>query len=214
LSSITKLKPQRNKNWLNVFLDGQFAFGLPLEEVVKRKLTAGQVLSQEEVKDLFFSSQLNKLFQKVLNFLSYRPRSKKEISSYLDKNLFKRKGLNRSLKKEIKGRILTKLEKKKLIDDYQFAQWWVNQRLSFRPRGKRMLQAELFKKGVDKEVVNQLLEKINESQLEELAKKIINKKIGGYKDLKGFKLRKKLNGCLVRRGFDYQLIRKVIDEVL
>lgn len=82
---ITKLKAQKNKNRVNLFLDNKFAFGLSLNEVVKLGLAVGQELSQKEIEKIAFSSQLEKLYNKTLNLLSYRPRSEKEIRNYLRK---------------------------------------------------------------------------------------------------------------------------------
>lgn len=214
MPSITKLKIQKNKKRVNVYLDGKFAFGLGLDEVVKKGLSVGQQLTDSQVEKLFFSSQLEKLYNKTLNFLSYRPRSEKEIKDYLRKNFTKLTTAVGQLGKKIQVRILAKLKKQKLIDDYKFASWWIEQRLTFKPRGKRLLKAELFKKGVDKEIINQTLATIDSQQLTILARKIVNKKKRLYQQLPKLELKQKLFSHLARRGFDFEIIKNVIDEIL
>jgi len=176
-------------------------------------LKAGQELKDKEVEDLLFSSQFEKLYFKTLNFLSYRPRSKKEITDYLKRNFYKT-NTPAKVGKSIQSKILKKLKKLKLIDDLSFAKWWLDQRLNFRPRGKRLLRTELIQKGIEKEIIDESLLTINNQQLAILAGKIIDKKMKSYKKLPELKLRQKLFSHLARRGFDFSLIKKVIDEKL
>lgn len=211
---ITKLKLQKNKKRVNLFLDNKFAFGLGLEKVTKLGLKKGQELKDKEVKDLFYSSQFEKIYFKTLNFLSYRPRSEKEILNYLRKNLFIKQAIANEIKRKLQTKILKKLKKQKLLNDYQFAEWWVGQRLAHRPRGKMFLKAELLQKGIEKEIIDRVLSTINNQQLEILAGKIIDKKMKFYKKLPELKLKQKLFSHLARRGFDFSIIKKLIDEKL
>lgn len=209
---ITRLKSQKNKNRVNVFFDGKFVFGLSLNEVVKLGLSVGQELSETEVEKLLFSSQLEKLYNRTLNFLSYRPRSEKEIKDYLRKKLNKLQMNTSELSIKIQDEIIKKIKKQKLINDKQFAFWWIEQRLSFRPRGKYLLKAELRQKGIDEKIINKALLTIDDKQLTVLARKIIDKKMKLYKNLPKLKLKQKLFSHLARRGFDFNVIKKVIDE--
>jgi len=213
LPTITKLKSQKNKSRVNLYLDGKFTFGLSLEEVVSQGLFVGQKLTEKELEKLFFSSQLEKLYHRTLNFLSYRPRSEKEITDYLKKNL---KGnlstlhaIAGKVERKIQSKILKKLKKLKLLDDFKFASWWIEQRLRFRPKGKKILKLELLQKGVDQKIIDSQISQINQINA---AKKIINKKLKLYKSLPKLKLKQKLFSHLARRGFEFPLIKKVVDE--
>lgn len=208
MPSITKLKIQRNKQRVNLYLDGKFAFGLSLDKVIKKGLAVGQNLTQQQIEKLFFSGQLEKLYHKTLNFLSYRPRSEKEVKDYLKKHL------PQELRKKVEDKILTKLKKQKLIDDYKFSLWWIEQRLTFRPKGKRLLKSELFKKGISREIIDETLSTIDEQKLKNLAKEMLKKKIKRSKNISKLELKKKLFSYLARRGFDFDVIKNVIDETL
>ena len=177
-------------------------------------LKKGQELKDKEAKDLFYSSQFEKIYFKTLNFLSYRPRSEKEIKGYLRKNLFTRTTVVDEVKRKIQRKILKRLKKQKLLNDYQFAEWWIDQRLAHRPRGKMFLKAELLQKGIEKEIVDRILSTINNRQLAISAKKIITKKMKLYQHLPPVKLKQRLFSHLARRGFDFSLIKKLIDEKL
>lgn len=208
MPQITKLKSQKNKKIVNVFLDGKFSLGLSLDEIVKKGLTVGQVLTNSQVEQLFFSSLFEKVYFRVLNFLSFRPRSQKEVVDYLGKKLppdFSRK---------IKLKILKKLKEQKLLDERQFALWWLDQRLTFNPKGKKLLSLELRQKGIDQEIINEVIAEIDEAQLEKQAKKILVKKIKLWQNLPPMEQKHKLMNQLLRRGFDWQLTKKVIDEFM
>jgi regulatory protein len=211
---ITKLKSQKNKNRVNVFLDGKFSFGLSLDEVLKNKLSKGMELGSEFLEELYFQSQFEILYQKVLNFLSYRPRSEKEVIDYLKKRLYKLKKSAPGLENKAMDKVLKKLYKNNLLDDMQFARWWVEQRLNFKHKGKGMIKLELYKKGIDRKIVEKVLARIDDAKLKSMAQAITGKKIKLYNKLPEFKLKKKLYEHLKRRGFSYKIIKSVIDEAL
>ena len=212
MSTITKLSIQKNKRRVNLYLDNRFGFGLDLEETIKLGLKVGKELEPASISQLIKTDQLIKLYQKTLNFLSYRPRSQKEIKDHLNKNLYKLQLIEATSKQEIIDKILAKLLKQKLIDDVKFANWWVEQRLSFRPKSSRFLRLELRQKGIEQVIIDQVLANINQSKQEELALSIVNKKMNNLKNLPLIKIKQKLFNLLLSRGFDYSLAKKVIDE--
>ena len=83
MAKITRLKAQKNKKRVNVYLDGQFAFGLDADNLLKAGLKVGQELTEKQVENLVFKNESQKLLDKACRFLSYRPRSEKEVRDYL-----------------------------------------------------------------------------------------------------------------------------------
>jgi len=132
------------------------------------------------------------LLEKVYHFLSFRPRSEKEIRDYLEKQ----HASDLTIRK-----VIDKLRKQKLVDDEAFADWWLEQRGSFRPKGKIALKAELKWKGIDREIINRLLEvKVDEILLAKRAIKDKNISV------------RKLAAYLTRRGFTWSTITAVLEE--
>lgn len=148
---------------------------------------------------------LEKYYYRVLNFLSYRPRSSREIKNYLKKIC---------PEKYLVKYIHDRLQKEGYIDDHKFASWWVDQRLTFRLRGPQMLKYELFNKGIAKTIIDDVLSIINNQQLTTLIRSLIKKKIKLYSYLPPIKLKQKLYSYLARRGFDFNMIKNTIDEAL
>lgn len=197
---ITSIKAQKNQKRVNIFLDGEFSFGLDLENFMKLGLKVGKELSQEEINEIIKKGELQKSFDKTLRFVMTRPRSLKEVKDY-----FKRKEIDNSLHQNI----LEKLIKLELLDDQKFAKWWVEQRQSFSPKAKRILNYELRMKGIKQNIINEILD---DSEIDELkiAKDLITKKI--YKWQKyDEKLRKqKITQYLAGKGFDWNIINDVL----
>ena len=135
---------------------------------------------------------MQKLLDKTYRFLSYRPRSEREIRNYLKK---------KNASDEIVQKIVKKLKKLRLIDDLVFCRWWIEQRITFRPRGKFALQVELRQKGIDSEMAKKVIEAMVDEV--KLAKKVIQGKKAN---------RQKLSALLARRGFSWEIIRQVLKE--
>src|SRR5690348_9918162 len=75
----------------------------------------------------------------AVRYLAQRPRSEYEVRQRL-----KRDGVDQA----VAERVLEQLRRHQLVDDRAFAEYWVEQRQTFRPRGKRLLSAELARLGV------------------------------------------------------------------
>ena len=138
---ITAIEPQqKNPQRVNVYLDGEFAFGLAT--VVAAWLKAGQELDEDRIASLKTQDEREITFQKALHFLSYRPRSSAEVRQNLSK-----RGTSESLIEET----LRRLQSSGLVNDEDFARAWVENRNTFRPRGKPALRMELRRKGLSDE---------------------------------------------------------------
>lgn len=202
MPQITKIKAQKNKKRVNIYLDGKFAFGLDADNLLKAGLKVDQSLTQKQVDDLIFKNEFQKLFNRTLRLISRRPRSEKEIRDYLKKK--------KASLKVIEG-VVKKLKQLRQLDDQEFARWWVDQRTTFRPRGKFGLTMELRQKGIDKEVIRKAVEKVSELPL---AEKLAQKKAKSYKNLPKRERYQKLSAYLARRGFSWEVIKKAVAKYL
>ncbi len=144
---------------------------------------------------------LEQIFQKTLRFVGLRPRSQKEILFYLHK-----KNADEKIIKKVIGD-LTNLG---LVDDKAFIDWWLDQRATFRPKGKRALVMELKQKGIDNDLIQKAIaEKVDEK---EAAASLVEKKLRVWARLPQEICREKLTGFLARRGFNWETIKLILDE--
>lgn len=151
--------------------------------------------------------QFEKLLALALRFLSLRPHSEKEVKDYLQKKKFSQ---------EEKDKVLGYLQEHRLIDDREFARWFIDQRTRVKPQGERLIRLELRQKGINEEIMSAVL-KDPDSEIinqEEAAKMLIEKKLLRYQHLSRQEIYQKLGAFLARRGFDWETIRKSLDAVL
>lgn len=197
---ITALRAQRrDKKRVNVYLDGEYTFSL--KAIVAARLKVGQSLADEEIDALLLEDSFQKAYDRALNFLSYRPRSKAEVGRYLRR---------KEVAPQVSEEVIRKLTRVRLLDDVSFAQYWVENREKFNPRSPRMLRYELRRKGVDSETISQALEGLNE---EKSAYRAAAKRVRRWAHLDKESFRRKMGSFLKRRGFSYQVSKSVINRL-
>jgi regulatory protein len=197
--TVTALKAQRTKDRVNVYLDGEFAFGLALIHALWLKI--GQKLSDEDIAELKAADTLEKAQQKAVNFIAYRPRTEREVRQRL-----KKAGAD----EETINSVLERVKSAGLLDDEAFGKAWVESRLRSNPRSKRMLAWELRQKGVAEKEVEAALEGIDD---EEAAFRAAQKRWPRVQSLEPRERKRKLMEFLARNGYDYQTIESVIARV-
>ena len=198
---ITALKVQKkNQQRVNVYLGGEFAFGL--SRIVAGSLHIGQELDDSKIVQLKDEDAQEINYQRAIRFLGYRMRSSSEIKEHLKQN---------GISEDIIESVVNRLGRNGLIDDKQFAQLWVENRNEFRPRSHRMLLVELNKKGIHPDIINQVLN--DTSADEELVFKAAENQVRKYRNLEWQEFRRKLSSFLARRGFSYSIINPVVDQI-
>jgi regulatory protein len=200
LRKVTALKYQKkNRQRVNVYLDGQYAFGL--QASVAARLRVGQALAPEEIAQLQNRDLAEVAYDKALGFLGYRPRSRAELEVYLAR---------RKVPPAVTQTVLARLTAVGLVDDDAFARYWVENRESFRPRGRRSLRFELRRKGVPDAVVETATREIDEADsayraAQDLAQRLSN--------LDSQTFRRRLAGFLQRRGFDHEVVKETVNRL-
>lgn len=192
---ITRLvQGKKNPNRVNLYLDDSFAFALSLDEVAKNGLKKGLELTQAQIDNLKNTDESEYLYAKILNFLSYRPRTVKEVRDRLYKY---------EVKDETQQNFyIEKLRSRGYLDDVAFAQWFVTSRAQNRPRSLRHLMLELTSHGISRDIVSQVLQGLDDAQA---LRDQISKKSSLPKE--------KLLAYLMRRGFSYDHIKAQLDEM-
>lgn len=198
---ITALEVQkRNKERVNVYLDGEFAFGLPIIEAARLK--KGQELSEEEIAALRAIDDVTRAFDMAVSLLARRPYSTAEIRRYLE---------SKEIAEPVVQEALSRLEQRGYVDDHAFAQYWIENREQFRPRGPRALQFELRQKGIAEDVIASALEGMDSH---DAAYRAASEKARRLRGLSRRDFGQKLGAFLARRGFDYDIVREVTDQLV
>jgi regulatory protein len=186
---------KKNKERVNIYIDGRFAFGLAAIEAVK--LRRGQKLSDDEIAVLQERNEAHQAHEAALRYLDYRPRSVDEIRRHLK---------SKDVEPEVVAQVVERLGQAGLLDDRAFARYWLENRSDFRPRGERALRMELRQKGVPDDVIAEVLgEGHNEDDSAYRAAMTQARKIRATDP---HEFRRKLEAHLARRGFAYDTARE------
>lgn len=202
---ITALQPQtKDPERLNLFVDGQFLMGINALIALQMRLKVGQELTPQQVEQLRQEEALQQAIARALNYLSFRPRSREEVRRYLQR---------KETPPDLINPVLERLDQLELINDQAFAEFWIESRARFNPKGAQAIKNELRQKGVTREVVDEM---VDDEQDEERARQAARKKAQSLTgqsgmDFKTFRLR--LGAFLQRRGFSYEIATRTVREL-
>lgn len=199
--TITALEVQKHdQERVNVYLDGEFAFGLPIVEAAH--LHKGQVLSDEEIKTLRALDTLSRALDQAVKLLARRPHSAAEIRRYLE---------SKQVPSTTSDEVISRLERLGYIDDQAFAEFWVESRERLRPRGPQALRYELRQKGIANDLIEAVL---GEFDAHDSAYRAAQQKVRRLRGQTPDQFRSRLGAYLVQRGFGYDIVREVAEELI
>ncbi len=202
---VTDLAPQvRDAERISVSLDGVFAFGLPADVAAREGVAIGVDLDEAQVAALLALDDVARATSAALAFLSYRPRSEREVRDRLRQKGFAPEAVEAAV---------ARLEGWRYLDDEDFARRWVENRAAHQPRGRRLLEQELRRKGIDRETARGVLD---ETEIDESAAalELARDKLRAYAGDDPTTARRKLGAFLARRGFGYDVVRPVVERLL
>jgi regulatory protein len=200
---------QRDKNRVNVSVDGKYRFSLDYTQVSDLGVKVGNEYTEAELADLENESQFGKLYMRALEYSLMRPHSTYELNQYLYRKtrdtLTKTGSIKKGVSKALTERVFDRITEKGYVNDESFARYWIENRQLRKGISKRKLQAELAGKGVDRRIVDALLSETDRTDDDEILK-IIEKKASRYND------DQKLTAYLARQGFGYDDIKQALDS--
>lgn len=197
MPKITDLKIQKNnKTRANLYLDGEFAFGVEMITVMKLGLKIGQEVSNEKLQEAIFDSEKSVAFEKAMDYLARGMKTVKQISDYLAKKGFS---------PEVAQYVVQKLKEYRYLDDEQYAKLFVEQ--NGKTKGSRRLRQELQQKGIARETAETFSVLEGQQALDAakaLAAKYMRQKTVDLKNLQ------RLQRYLLGRGYDFDVVNNVV----
>ena len=207
---VTAISTQvRDKNRVNVSVDGKYRLSLDMYQLVELGMKIGKEYTEEEMVTLEEESQFGKLYMRALEYCLMRPHSQRELRDYLYRKtrdtLSKTGQVRKGASVQLTNRVFDRLVEKGYLDDEKFATFWIENRNLRKGSSKRKLSAELSAKGVDRAVIERLLVETDRTDQSEL-QKIIEKKRPRYDD------DQKFMSYLARQGFSYDDIKSALNS--
>jgi len=205
---LTKIEQQAgNKKRYSIYVDGQYTIGISEDVLVKHGLRKDQVLTTDILKSINLEEEQNKANSYGLRLLSFRSRSEQEL-------VYKMK--QKQYDEETIKNTIAFLKHHQYINDEAFTNDYVKNKISTQKYGKNRIKQELYQKGISKDLINSTIEEMSDSDQEyETALELSRKKLTTtYRNDDKKSQYRKIGGFLQRRGFDYEIISKVLSKLL
>ncbi len=195
---ITDIRPIR-KGLNNIYIDGEAAVKLDKEICLINHLKIGQSLTDEELHSLIEQSEYRRAKEKALYILSGRNHSKKELEQKIA----------RTTSREAAQKACDQMEDLGLINDESFAKMYARELFVRKKYGKIRVKQEMRLKGIDKELIDQVLEEYEQDDTSEKILEILEKKYSRYKEDE--KVKRRAIAALQRMGYNWEEIRTAVD---
>lgn len=212
---ITSISVQaKNKDRVNISVDGTYRFSLDIFQVGELGIKVDKDFSEDELVQIEAESQFGKLYSRALEYALSRPHSAKEIRDYLRRKTRDTKQRNKKtgeittrqgVSQQSVDRTFNRLVERGYVNDESFARFWVESRNQVKGSSIRKLTMELRSKGVDQSIIDDAIATSNRSNARELAK-VIAKKQSRYED------EQKFIQYLMRQGFRYDDIKVALSS--
>lgn len=205
---ITKIEVQKkNPGRYSLYVDEAFWLGINERVLLKFALFKGQSLDQALMDQITAYEVESKLYQKALNYLSFRMRSKQEMTTYLKKQA---KVLD--LPHQACDHLVTQLESEGLLNDQVFAQMYLDDAQHLNAKGPKLIEQDLRQKGVQAEIINHVLENYSEDQALANAHTLLDKYLRTKSKLSLQAAKDKAYQHLYQKGFTRDTIKKLLAE--
>ena len=196
MAEITSIEPQKkDKNRCSIFIDGRFYCGLTLQAAVKYRLKAGMHVDKPFLDEIQLETEKNTALDKALTHISATMKTEKQIKDFLVK-----KGYTDA----VCGYVLERMHYYGFIDDYAYCRAYIS---GISCRGKRLIEADLLKRGADRGAIERALSEMEEDVGE--ARNVAEKYLRGKEKTKEniYKAYK----YLISRGFSYDTAKAAVD---
>ncbi|MBI2854315.1 MAG: RecX family transcriptional regulator [Chloroflexi bacterium] len=197
---ITEIKAVK-KGRVSVYLGGEPALEIASDVLVARGLRSGMELSAPQLAELKKADEIHRALEAAMHYLEYRPRSEKELRDRLRRGAFP---------PDVTAAAMARLRQLGLADDASFARFWKEGREATRPRSKRMMKQELWRKGLNQEIIQETVKDVDE---ESGAYRIASKKAHSMNGLDEKAFYRRLGSFLQSRGYNYDLARRTVERV-
>ena len=190
------------KKKFHVSFDNGEEIKISEDTLVNFGLYKGQEVEEEFVENLKFEDEKSEALLLSYKFLQ-RNKTKQQLVDYLYKN---------KIQRDIIDIILPILEEKNYLNDEDYARRYLSDALNIKKYGKIKTRYMLMSKGIDKKIIENVMEDYD-YELEYMnALELIEKRIS--KDETDPKIINSAKNYLQGRGFEFEIINFTLDDYL
>ena len=205
MAIITKIEQQKkNQDRVNIYVNDEFFTAIYKELVFTFNLKKGDEIDENNLKTILDDEMYLKAKNKALNILSKADQSEKKI----------REKLHDDFEESTIDKVIEFLRRNKFIDDNLLAQKIINTNLNLNKCGKNRIKQNLYNKGLDASSIIEAMSEIDSDIEFENAMHLAKKRYERVKNEDSRKIYQKLSQHLAYKGFDYDIIKRVLNKLL
>lgn len=204
MSKITKLEIQKkNKERVNIYVNEVFFMGIDASLVYTLNLKKGDIIDEEKLKEIVAKESLSSARTKAMNILNRTAISEKKLREKLS-----------DYDESTVDEVINKLKEYNFLNDKDLAKRITNDNLHLSRFGRNKIKQNLYKKGISKEDIEDMISEIDTDEEYENALYLGKKRLEKLKNEDNRVKYQKLTQHLSYKGFSYDIIKRVIDEIL
>lgn len=194
---LTYKKGKQDK--IHISVDGEYSFTVDETYFLSMGIYNGKEVDSDELREIRETVNVRRAYNYAVTLLSRRDHSIRELTEKLH-----RKGYTQGVKEAI-----DKLVAGGYVSDERFARLYVRELRTLKKYGKRRIEQELYRKGVDRDIISEVLEETDfeESELVALIERKYSRYLGDEKGIQ------KTVNSLLRMGYSYGEIRDALKTV-
>lgn len=202
---ITKIGRQKNnKERYNIYINEEYSFAVDEGTLIKFGLQKGNILEQHEIDDIVYEDEIAKAFNKALGFLSFQMRSEHEVRQKL---------LQAEYGAAVVEEAVRKLERLGFLNDESYSKALVETRKRTAKKGPAAIRQDLTKKGIDKQLQEQVLGEFSHDEQLELASELAAKQMRSSNGKTPMQVKQKTQDLLLRKGYSYAVVKEVLAQL-
>lgn len=201
---VTAITPQkRDETRYNIFIDGEYAFALPMQDILYFKLKEGQEAAEETIDFIRKNLIYIKAQDTALHFIGYKMRTVQEI---------RRKLAEKEFAEETIEEVIAFLEKYGYADDREYCRKYIREKLRMKPKSGYALKIELRQRGISSRIIDEVM---GETEMDEAGDAFhwLEKKSRGQWPPENEKKKKQLYDFLLRKGYSYDIIGEAFQQM-
>lgn len=203
---ITKIEVQkRNKDRVNVHINGEFAFSCSAELVYTNELKQNKAVDVDMLQEVVFQDNYLKCKNSALRIIERSHKTEKEVYDKLVLKGYDEKTIAKAMEF---------LKSYNLINDEAYSKLYIKEKL--KSQGINKIKNALLRKGLDKELVEEKLDEVNTTEEYNTAFKLAERKyaviVKSERDYR--KTSKKLWEYLMRNGYSSEIIEEILKKIV
>ena len=195
ITDITEQK--RDASRVSIYIDGRFYGGMKLKTALLNRLKKGAEIEEEELLRIMEESDREEAVDRASSYLGRAIKTSRQVYDYL---------LSKGYAEKICAETVQKFVEYGYIDDGEYCRLYIENYSG--KKGKRALRAELYKRGISSDIIEESLKGVSESDAAiEAAEKYMRGKEQTRENLQ------KAKRYLLNKGFEYEEADRALREI-